>query len=129
MIPIKIEGATDTPSVYFDANEGIFEIKGKSFPEDVGVFYKPLLQWLDEYSRNPNDKTVVDLKLDYFNTASSKVILDIMYKLEGLVEAGKEVLIRWHFPDDDDDMGEVGEEYEEIVDVPFEHIPYKVQYK
>ena len=57
--------------------------------------------------------------MTYFNTASSKIILDILMKLEELHEAGNEVMIEWHYEEDDEDMQEAGEEYSEIVEVPF----------
>ncbi len=53
-------------------------------------------------------------------------ILDILLKLEEMHEAGKDVLIRWHYPEDDEDMEEAGEEYSDIVDVPFEQISYSL---
>jgi len=124
---IKLEGSQDTPSITLDAKNGLFEISGKSFPADVAFFYQPILDWLSQYSEKPLNKTVFDLKMDYFNTASSKVILDILYKLEDLKKDGSDVVIRWFYPDDDEDMQETGEEYSEIVEVPFEHIKYTVE--
>ena len=121
---IKIKGSDDTPTVILDADNEIMEISGRSLPEDVAAFYEPILDWLDDYSENPNEKTVLDFKLVYFNTASSKLILDILLKLEDLADEGHDVLVRWHYPDDDEDMEEAGEEYAEIVDIPFEQISY-----
>ena len=126
METIKIRGTDDTPNIILDAENEIFEISGRSLPEDVTVFYDPLLNWLNEYVENPNNKTIFSFKLVYFNTASSKLILDILMKLEEMHEAGKEVLIKWHFPDDDEDMEEAGEEYADIVDVPFEQVGYSI---
>lgn len=123
---IKIIGTDDTPSVTLDAQNEIFEISGRSLPEDVAAFYEPILDWLDRYAESPNDKTVFNFKLVYFNTASSKLILDILLKLEEMHEDGKEILIKWHFPEDDEDMEEAGEEYADIVEVPFEQVSYSL---
>jgi len=101
------------------------EISGRSLPEDVAAFYEPILDWLDEYAESPNAKTVFDFKLVYFNTASSKLLLDILLKLEDLADEGNDVLVRWHYPEDDEDMEEAGEEYADIVDVPFEQVAYQ----
>ncbi len=124
METIKIAGTEDTPKVILDADNEIFEISGRSLPEDVASFYDPVLNWLDEYIENPLDSTIFNFKLVYFNTASSKLLLDILMKLEGLLEKDKEILVKWHFPEDDEDMEEAGEEYADIVDVPFEQVPY-----
>jgi hypothetical protein len=119
---IKIMGTDDTPSVLLDAASNVFEVSGRSLPEDVAAFYNPIIGWIEKYNQSPNPKTVFNFKLVYFNTASSKMILDILMKLEELHNAGKEVLVKWHFAEDDEDMKEAGEEYADIVDVPFEQI-------
>ncbi len=121
---IKIKGTDDTPSIVLDKDNEIFEISGRSLPEDVSTFYEPILNWLDEYAENPNSKTVFSFKLVYFNTASSKLLLDILMKLEDLYENGNDVLIKWYYPEDDEDMQEAGEEYADIVDIPFEQVSY-----
>ncbi|MFQ3579957.1 MAG: DUF1987 domain-containing protein [Bacteroidales bacterium] len=124
MEPIKLQGTDDTPSVILDKANGIFEFSGRSLPEDVNAFYEPILEWLSEYSESPNEQTVVNFKLVYFNTASSKLILDILMKFEEINEKGSDVLIRWFYPEDDEDMQEAGEEYADIVEIPFEQISY-----
>ena len=121
---IKIQGTEDTPKVILDKEKDILEISGRSLPEDVASFYEPVLTWLDEYAQEPNPKTIFNFKLVYFNTASSKLLLDILMKLEEIHESGNDVLIKWHFPEDDEDMEEAGEEYADIVDVPFEQVSY-----
>jgi len=121
---IKIKGTDDTPSVILDKENEIFEISGRSLPEDVTSFYEPILNWLDEYAENPNSKTVFSFKLVYFNTASSKLLLDILMKLEEMYENGNDILIKWYYPEDDEDMEEAGEEYADIVDIPFEQVSY-----
>ncbi len=125
MEPIIIKETEDTPKIIFDPDNNKFEISGRSMPEDVANFYSPLLNWLDEYAESPNEKSIVSFKLEYFNTASSKALLDILMKMEEIYENGNEVLIKWFYPDDDEDMQEAGEEYSEIVDIPFEKISYQ----
>lgn len=123
---IKILGSEDTPTVILDKGENHFEISGRSLPEDVAAFYEPLLEWLNIYAKEPNKNTVFDFKLEYFNTASSKLLLDVLLKLEDMVDDGHEVLVKWHYPSDDEDMEEAGEEYADIVEVPFEQVPYEL---
>jgi hypothetical protein len=124
METIKIQGTEDTPKIILDAENEFMEISGRSLPEDVSSFYEPVLNWLSEYAENPKKKTIFNFKLTYFNTASSKLLLDILMKLEEMHEKGLDVLIRWHYPEDDEDMAEAGEEYADIVDVPFEQVSY-----
>jgi hypothetical protein len=121
-----IKEATDeTPRISLDAMSGVLELDGKSLPENVSTFYDPILEWLEMYESKPAAKTVFEMKLKYFNTASSKILLDILMKLEELKTEGNEVVVNWHYKDSDEDMQEAGEEYTEIVeDLPFEFKSY-----
>ncbi len=124
MDELIIEGTEDSPQITLDLNANIMEISGRSLPEDVNTFYEPTLSWIEEYSKNPMPSTTFNFKLTYFNTASSKIILDILTQFEEMIEEGHQVLVRWHFPDEDEDMQEAGEEYADMVDVPFEMVSY-----
>lgn len=122
MESIIIEGTPKTPTVKFDKSEGVFEIKGRSIPENSVEFYKPLVDWLDSYKESPLDKTVVNIRLEYFNTSSSKCILDVFKKLEAIHKSKNEVEVNWYYEEDDEDMLEAGEDYESIIRVPFKMI-------
>jgi SiaC family regulatory phosphoprotein len=124
METLRLEQSDDSPLVVLDQEGNQFEISGKSLPEDVIDFYQPVISWLEKYRSNPNPKTIFNFKLIYFNTASSKLILDILMIFEEMVEEGNEVLIRWFSLKSDEDMQEAGKEYEEMVEVPFEHLTY-----
>lgn len=122
MEPIIIEGTPKTPSVKFNEKEGVFEIKGRSIPENSVEFYKPLNEWLDNYMQTPLDKTVVNIRLEYFNTSSSKCILDVFKRLEAIHKTKHDVEINWFYEEDDEDMLEAGEDYDSIIKVPFKMI-------
>ena len=126
MATLRIEPADDTPLVILDREAGTFEISGKSMPEDVIKFYQPVLDWLETYQSDPLDRMVFDFKLIYFNTASSKLILDLLMILEEIQSSGHEVLVRWHSVVNDEDMQEAGEEYEEMTELTFEHLTYEM---
>ncbi|WP_224998208.1 DUF1987 domain-containing protein [Cesiribacter sp. SM1] len=117
---INLEGTEDTPKIILDKSNGIFEISGRSLPEDSAEFYQPVLDWLDDYKSSPNPSTEFVFKLEYFNTASSKLILDLLSQLE---EVGG-VTVHWYYHEDDEDMQEAGEEFSELVEVPFEFSTY-----
>ncbi|NPA37104.1 MAG: DUF1987 domain-containing protein [Chlorobi bacterium] len=116
------EETTKTPFVKFDGEKGLVEIRGRSIPENAIEFYKPLIDWLDKYAEQPPSKTSVNVKLEYFNTSSSKCILDIFRKFELLHKKGNEVEINWYYEEDDEDMFEAGEDYQSIVHIPFKMI-------
>ncbi len=122
MDSLKLEGTSKTPHVHFDASGRQMEIKGRSIPENSIDFYKPLIDWVDRYGRNVSGSTVLSVQLEYFNTSSSKCILDLFKKLEGIRAQGNEVSVLWHYEEDDEDMLEAGEDYAGIINVPFRMI-------
>lgn len=124
MKKLLIKSTDDNPEIIFDKENKLFRIEGKSLPEDVNTFYAPTLGWLEQYVLDPLPETVLSFKFNYFNTASSKKILDILLILEDLFNKGSKVLIKWYYPEYDEDMKEAGEEYSEMTDLPFEFIKY-----
>jgi hypothetical protein len=117
---IAIEGTPKTPTVKFNRETGVLEIRGRSIPENSIEFYKPLIDWIDFYSKGPNGETTVNIKLEYFNTSSSKCILDVFKKLESV--SGTNMTINWYYEEDDEDMLEAGEDYQAIINIPFKMI-------
>ena len=93
-------------------------------PEDVVSFYQPVIEWLEEYRHLPNDKIEFVFKYIYFNTATSKLIQDILIRLEQISESGNDVVVIWYYEQDDEDMMDLGEEFKEYVDLPFELVPF-----
>ena len=124
MEALDIRATNDTPKVLLDPGNDVFEISGRSLPEDVVSFYQPVLDWLDEYKYTPNEITEFVFKYIYFNTATSKLIQDILIKLEEISEEGNEVRVIWYYEEDDEDMLDLGEEFSENIDIPFEIIGY-----
>ena len=122
MEPINIEGTPKTPSIKYIPEEGVIEIKGRSIPENSIEFYKPLVDWLEAYAKDPMKKTQVNIQLEYFNTSSSKCILDVFKKLEAIHKSKHDVVINWYYEEDDEDMLEAGEDYESIIRVPFKMV-------
>ena len=122
---LKYDKAQDLPGVNFDKDTNVFEFTGRSFPADADSFYQPILLWLEELKKaKPNELMTFNFNLEYFNTASAKLLLDVFFKLEDIKETGVDVKIKWHYLDDDEDMFEAGEEFEDIVELDFEYIEY-----
>lgn len=114
-----------TPEIILDPKQGIFEIAGRSIPENSVEFYQPVMRWMDAYRQEPNHQTRFVVKLEYFNTSSSKCLVDILRKLEKIHTDGQNVILEWHYDEDDDDMRESGEDFKEILKLPVLMIPFK----
>ena len=122
MEPISIEGTPKTPTVKFDSSLGLLEIKGRSSPENSIEFYKPLVNWLQEYAKEPGNNTIVNIQLEYFNTGSSKCILEIFKKLESIYKSKHAVIVNWHYQENDEGIMEAGEDYKFMTGIPFKFI-------
>jgi hypothetical protein len=127
-----INATSNSPRVVLDPENRIFEISGESRPKDIPKFYKPILQWLDEFEQSltqQKDSTTLfefNFRFEYFNSLSAKFILDICKKLSRLRTDGSNISIKWHYEDDDDDMREVGQEMSRISKLPFEFVEIKI---
>ncbi len=111
-----LESTPKTPRLSFNNDNGIFEISGRSIPENSIEFYKPLLDWMDQYVKQATIDTTLIVKLEYFNTSSSKCLVEIFRKLEKL----SKVKIEWYYDEEDEDMQESGEDFKEIIKIPIE---------
>ncbi len=119
MDSLKIEPTPKTPFVFIDSHQGFMEIKGMSASENAPVFYKPVLDWLDNYGFNPKPVTKVGVSFKYFNTSSAKCILDVLERFANLNNSGIPVVINWYYLKDDEEMQEAGENFSEILELPF----------
>jgi hypothetical protein len=120
MQPLMIEPSDETPKVILDKGGAKFEISGRSLPEDSAGFFEPILQWIKQYTKEPNLTTEFVFKLDYSNTASSKFVHEILVLLQSVPE----VKVVWWYQKDDEGMMETGAEFAEQVDIPFDVRPY-----
>ena len=121
MESLRMNATDDTPEIVLDKENARFEFNGRSLPEDSAEFFNPILKWLQTYRDNPNKTTEVVFNLDYFNTASSKFIQDILQILDD-VEGAR---IVWYYHEDDEDMQQMGQELAELVEIPFEYKSYR----
>ena len=109
----------NTPSVHFNAKSGLLEITGRSIPEHPSEFYEKLITWLDIYVNEPHKHTLVRMRFDYFNTSSSKCILDMLKKVSKINQAEHTALVEWICEQQDEEMKEAGVDFMELIKIPF----------
>lgn len=121
---LEIGISKDTPQIDFNFESGILKITGASYPENTSTFYNPVVDWIITMFEN-NDKNVeLHIKLSYFNTSSSKALLDIFELFEQKYKKGHKVAVKWYYRIDHESIFESGEEYAEDFQFPFELIEY-----
>ena len=110
---LKIEVSKYTPEISLDANTGILSMVGKSYPENTFDFYKPVMEWMEEYfSGNAKDKTVINMEIIYFNSSSSKLFFDFF----DLVEEADDnhcIEVNWIYDEENESAQEAGEDFQD----------------
>lgn len=118
---MRLLGGFKEPNVHFDGGSGSLRIIGRCMPEDAKGFFKPLMEWLLVYKEAAADATHLHINLEYFNTSSSKCMLDLMKMVQSIDHEEKtKSYITWCYVEEDEDMLEVGENYQAMITVPFE---------
>jgi hypothetical protein len=117
----RIPPTKNSPEIIMNP-EGSIKIRGRSIHENVNVFYLPVSEWITEYIENPADITSVEMKLEYFNSASAKVFIQLLQKLTYVHLKHKKLVLNWYYEDGDEDILERGEYFASILDIPFNFI-------
>lgn len=118
---LLIQPTKTTPYVLLDASRDKVVIRGRSTPESSTNFYFPIFKKIEELFANSRYLSI-DISLEYFNTSSAKCLIDLFRVLKRLEDKGKRVLVNWYAEEDDEDMLESGQDYAEVVDLPFNFI-------
>ena len=124
MKDLVIKGNKQKPDLIFSAETGELKVSGQSLPENATLLYGPVLDWIEEYANNPAKQTVFSLQMKYYNTASSKMFFSIIKRLNLIYKGGFDVIIEWHYQQDDEDMLDAGEYFRDLVEIPFKFLPY-----
>jgi hypothetical protein len=120
---LLIKATKDSPEINFDCLSNILEIKGKLYPEDAGKFYAAIFQWLNEYLDQLQEQAcIINLEIMYFNSSSSKALMNIFDLLDDAAASGKNITVNWKYREEDDNIQESGEEYKEDI----EHLKFNM---
>lgn len=125
MEPLIIEATLKTPRVVFDPSESLYEISGRSLPENVVKTYDPVLKWLERNLGQTSGKIEFKFQMDYLNSASAKMISLILTKLEEFYTSGVKISVLWLYSTDDDDIQSEGEIYQMLKKVPIKLVSFE----
>ena len=111
MEDLTIHETERTPEIKLLISEGVFSIKGESFPEDVAAFYGQIIASIDSLKGSLSKTLRVEIALVYTNSSSIKALYRIFEGFEAIRKSGGKVDITWFFQEDDDIMEELGEDF------------------
>ena len=115
-----IEETNDTPDIILDNDNLKIIITGPSFPENAYSVYSPVLDWIEKLGTTLQSTLVCEFFYSYINSASKKLVYEVILLLKRLLEANKQISITWFYEEHDDDMKELGEEFRELTSVPMD---------
>lgn len=115
-----VEATKYTPYIELDAEKGYLKLEGDTYPENSYDTFKPLLDKIDEFFSNETKSLTVDINIEFLNTSSSKMMREIVSKLDEYFEAGHKITLKWYYPDGDIDLEESWEMLLEDVQFPYE---------
>ncbi len=115
----------NTPEVHFDPGSRLLSLVGESYPDNAGAFYGPLKLWIEEFlaGQGASDPEVIlDLAINYFNSSSSKALMDIFDLCDAAAARGVPVLLNWRHHPDNDMAREYGADFEEDL----QHLTFRL---
>ncbi|MGK7394065.1 MAG: DUF1987 domain-containing protein [Candidatus Cyclobacteriaceae bacterium M3_2C_046] len=119
MEPLIIDATDTTPHVTFDNHKGIMEMKGASYDEDATDFFSQIIDWVQKYQQQPNATIVMNLHFKYLNSSSAYSLYELLKSFSVIKSKGTHLTINWFHGDEDEDIKEAGEEYSELLELPF----------
>jgi SiaC family regulatory phosphoprotein len=121
MNDLIIPYTTKTPEIRFEVNGNLL-IKGISIPENVNDFYPQVFLWMEEFGNNLTKNVTLTLEIDYMNTSSAKVILQLLRKAVTFASAATKLKLVWKYHEDEEDMKDLGEDLQAYIDYQFEFV-------
>jgi len=110
---LTINATKYTPEISLDAESGVMTMVGKSYPENTFDFYKPVMEWVENYfGDNAKEKSVINMEIIYFNSSSSKLFFDFFDLIEEASEAHG-IEINWIYDEENESALEAGEDFQE----------------
>jgi len=121
MNELKIPATKNLPEIILNP-DGAIKLRGRSIHENIIDFFKPVEEWVTEYVKEPADITSVDIDLEYFNSASAKLLINLLQKISFVRLKNKKFIINWYYEDGDEDILERGEYFSSVLNIPFNFI-------
>ena len=111
-------------SLAVEISYGNLNFKGRSILTDPKTFFDPINDWVIRYMKKPAEETVVNIKLEYIDTASTQSLYQILRQLVGLKKEELTMQVNWFIEDEDPEMKELGEMIEQRLGIEFQYITY-----
>ena len=122
---INKEATRETLKVDCNAQTGVISLEGVSYPQDSAEFFEPISDWLGDYINNIASAIILNVKVSYLNSSSTKFLFELIDKMEEYFVKGGDAKVNWYYVEDDEDIKEAGLEFQEDMRLPFNLVSFK----
>lgn len=119
MKKIRIKQTTDSPSLLIDGEVGLIRIAGKAIAHDPDKVYQNLEKEIAEYCLDPHLISTVNIRLINLSSSASKWLYHLLKEIEKINDKATHFTVNWLYDKDNESMLETGEDFQQIIDLPF----------
>jgi len=104
-----------TPYVLIDEEKRYMKFEGESYHENVISFFKEICEWLGGFLKTDFDSFTFDCELEYFNSTSVMVLLNMLLDMNNSKNAQK-ITVNWITVKQNKIIIECGEDFQEDLE-------------
>lgn len=114
-MPFRLEKSKtgSTPYVLVDEERKYMKFQGECYHENVLEFFRDINTWLADYLENSLGELTFDCELQYFNSSTAKLLLNILLEMDERAVNGRKMTVNWITTEDNDIIIECGEDFRE----------------
>lgn len=116
---LTIEGTSATADVSAIVEKGELIISGKITETHAIEYFKPINDWFQSYMQKQTKTLKIILDIGYLSTSASLCITSLLILARKHKEQSPKIEFYWHYPANDDDLLETGEDFQIYSDVSF----------
>jgi len=113
-------GNKTKPDVHFSYEKGELTIEGRCILEYAEIIFEPMTDWLEKYLEEPIKKTIINLRLEYFNSSTAKALVRFLLQVKEGLEKKSDLLVNYYY--DDENIYEYGQDFQEVIGISFNFI-------
>jgi len=112
---LEREKTDTTPYVLIDEEKGYMRFEGESYHENIPEFFKEIFDWLKRFLQTDFDSLTFDCELRYFNSATVKLLLNILLNMDNADNCEK-ISVNWITAKNNKIIIECGEDFKEDLE-------------
>ena len=117
---VIVEATDDAPRIILDDKNYAIDITGPSYPEDAYQTYYVVLNWLEKLKINKLKQFSCNFNFTILSSASHKMVFEILIILEKIkIATDISISVFWKTDELDEDMQEIGEDFQDSLDLNF----------